>query len=228
MTSALARSTGAIFALLLLSGCAGGAGAPPANLEEGLTGETPNHVVVTVSKITRDVRFPNGADEPDALTMSELNDFLLEAGADRGAVVLIERNATPEDDIRTAILSGALARKGLRIIVRVGVVTPGDLRLTMDHYVASAPGCPNWSKLPGNDAANTLPSDFGCATAANLAAMVADPRDLIAGSDLGPESGDPAVAPLQRYRAGKVAPLNNSGATGAPPPGANPTADPSP
>ena len=198
-----------------LSGCATEVTTAPSTLVEGRAGEIRNRPVVSVSTLTHAVRFRDGANEPDPLAISELNDFLVSADASRGAAVLIERSANSHDDDRVAILLGALSRKGLRPTVRVAAVPAGTIRLTIERYVASAPDCPNWSKTPGNDFGNTLPSDFGCATAADLAAMINDPRDLVAGRDASPAAGDAAIAPLQRYRTGRVPPLSADG-VGAP------------
>jgi len=45
---------------------------------------------------------------------------------------------------------------------------------------------------------------FGCATARNLEAMVADPSDLDRARPLPPAASDPAVAPVRRHRMGSV------------------------
>jgi type IV pilus biogenesis protein CpaD/CtpE len=48
---------------------------------------------------------------------------------------------------------------------------------------------------------------FGCATAANLALMVADPRDLQRGAEPGDPAGDAALAAVRRHQAGEARPL---------------------
>lgn len=55
--------------------------------------------------------------------------------------------------------------------------------VTADRAVV--PDCPNW-KSSGRDSAALTDSNFGCAVNSNLAAMIADPMDLIRGktSDL--------------------------------------------
>lgn len=45
---------------------------------------------------------------------------------------------------------------------------------------AAVPGCPDWSDSEIN-AGETMAANFGCATSANLAAMIADPQDLVHG-----------------------------------------------
>ena len=71
-------------------------------------------------------------------------------------------------------------------------------------YVAAGPECGDWSEDYAYTPNNTASPNFGCATQRNLAAAVADPRDL-----LGPRSMDPADAArravvLDNYRKGEV------------------------
>ena len=56
--------------------------------------------------------------------------------------------------------------------------------------VAFVPNCPNWSDTTGGER-ETQSSNFGCATNSNLAAMIANPIDLIHGRT------DPANAELE-------------------------------
>jgi type IV pilus biogenesis protein CpaD/CtpE len=49
---------------------------------------------------------------------------------------------------------------------------------------------------------------WGCATYTNLAAQVANPRDLVAPAKLAPADGAVAVGAMQRYESGKVIPLD--------------------
>lgn len=70
-----------------------------------------------------------------------------------------------------------------------------------------------------SDPAPVLP--FGCATEANLGAMVADPADLQQGRASTPGRGDAAFAAAKRHRLGQVKPLigaagSQGGAGGSP------------
>ena len=176
--------------------------------------ELPNSIVVSETTFAHTVRYQAGVDEPDAAQITGLNDFLVGNDVERGDRIVIERAASPTDDMRASILADALARKGLLpAMSEAASVPPGELHLVIHRYVASAPGCPNWTKPPGNDFDNTMHSDFGCATAANLAAMVADPHDLLIGRSMGPPSGEPALAAMQRYLAGKTTQLPSESAS---------------
>lgn len=73
---------------------------------------------------------------------------------------------------------------------------------------AIPPECLNWHDYEvGSPLENVTRPTFGCASARNLAAQVAQPEDLIEGKPLG--SADPVVsaAAMSRYQAGRTTPL---------------------
>lgn len=62
-----------------------------------------------------------------------------------------------------------------------GYVQPGSVRVVLTRSKASVPGCPDWSvKSEMNYTGGTQPG-YGCSVNSNLAAMVADPEDLVTG-----------------------------------------------
>jgi pilus assembly protein CpaD len=77
------------------------------------------------------------------------------------------------------------ARYGLMISdtapVTPGFIQPGQARVVITRATASVPGCPDWSAKSDMNYSNGLSPGFGCAVNSNLAAMVADPQDLIEG-----------------------------------------------
>jgi len=204
---------------LSLTGCT-----PQAKPLGAVTTEAPNPVQVTLVREGHSLHFAPAAAIPDRLETASLNEFLSSSGAAPGDTILIER--TPPSSLRNntlevrreATLVAALKRQGLRPSVSyTPTLAPGDMSLTLERFIATVPNCPNWSKHPGNDFDNALHSDFGCATATNLAAMIADPRDLVVGQTMGPVVGDPGGAAVHTYRAGKVtlAPESGGGGGGA-------------
>lgn len=62
-----------------------------------------------------------------------------------------------------------------------GQVTPGAVRVVLSRTVAEVPGCPDWSTKSATDFNSGTSSNYGCAINSNLAAMVADPNDLVQG-----------------------------------------------
>lgn len=77
------------------------------------------------------------------------------------------------------------ARYGLMISdtapVTEGFVQPGQARVVITRSSATVPGCPDWSAKSDMNYGNATSPNFGCAVNSNLAAMVADPQDLLEG-----------------------------------------------
>lgn len=65
--------------------------------------------------------------------------------------------------------------------VTSGVVQPGYARVVLTRSTASVPGCPDWSAHSDMNFNNATSPGYGCATNSNLAAMIANPEDLIQG-----------------------------------------------
>lgn len=107
-----------------------------------------------------------------------------------------------------------LARRGMSIAgvapVTGGQVPDGSVRVVVSRATASVPGCPDWSRPASPDFVGSTMSNYGCAANAALAAMVADPIDLVQGRDGGPT--DPAVATraIGAYRAAPPTGANNT------------------
>ena len=66
--------------------------------------------------------------------------------------------------------------------VTPGVVNAGTARIVVTRSTASVPGCPDWSAKSDTNLRNATSSNYGCASNANLAAMVADPEHLLKGA----------------------------------------------
>ena len=63
-----------------------------------------------------------------------------------------------------------------------GPVAPGTIRVVASRSTASVPACPNWSD-PGIESPVRTGTNYGCATNTNLAAMIANPDDLVHGRE---------------------------------------------
>ncbi len=66
-------------------------------------------------------------------------------------------------------------------------VAPRTIRIVVSRAHASVPGCADWSRMNDPNFNAHTGSNYGCATNTNLAAMVANPTDLVRGA---PGSGD--------------------------------------
>lgn len=96
-----------------------------------------------------------------------------------------------------ADVDSLLNRRGMSIVgnapVTPGAVPPGSVRVVVSRARATVPGCPDWSRPATPDFVGSTTSNYGCATNAALAAMVADPSDLVEGREAG-AAVDPATA----------------------------------
>ncbi|MBV9884191.1 MAG: pilus assembly protein CpaD [Sphingomonadaceae bacterium] len=63
-----------------------------------------------------------------------------------------------------------------------GAVAPGYVRIVAARATASVPHCPQWSD-PGIESPVRTGSNYGCATNSNIAAMIANPDDLVHGRE---------------------------------------------
>ena len=98
-----------------------------------------------------------------------------------------------------------------RAPVTVGQIAPGTVRVVVTRMRASVPGCPDYSRTYQPDYAASTTSNYGCATNSNLAAMVADPADLVRGAP-GSQTTDPNTAG-KAVNALRTAPPSGGGGT---------------
>lgn len=88
-------------------------------------------------------------------------------------------------------VAGIAAKYGLLLTngapITAGNVPSGSIRVIVSRAKATVPGCPDWSRPSEPNFNSHNASNYGCAINGNLAAMVADPQDLVLG-----RSGDSA------------------------------------
>ncbi len=103
-------------------------------------------------------------------------------------------------------VAGVVARYGMLVShepapVTAGHPAAGTLRIVVSRATAHVEGCPDWSRGNGPEYASSNASNFGCAAAANLAAMIANPEDLVEGRS-GDRSDDAmlSVKAIKTYR----------------------------
>ena len=85
---------------------------------------------------------------------------------------------------------------------RTGDDSGSQLILSYTHYVATPSECGIWTGMRERDYRNLRSPNYGCAVMNNVAAMVADPHDLIAPANMSPRDAAAAVRAVNAYRAG--------------------------
>lgn len=89
-----------------------------------------------------------------------------------------------------------------------GMVNSGTVRVTLGRARAYVPGCPDWSAKSDFNPGNATSTNYGCAVNSNLAAMVADPEDLVRGqTDTGSTQSMTSNKAINAYR--NAAPTGN-------------------
>ena len=166
-----------------------------------------NVPVVTRQDSALDLRAPDGSLSPTET--ARLDSWFRSMDLGYGDIVFIDGAGMARDDVaRIAGDYGLLVNAGTP--VTAGQVAPGTVRVVVSRSRASVPGCPDWSRPSTPDLANESTSNFGCGVNSNLAAMVANPQDLVHGRE-GSGLGDSRTATkaVDYYR--KTAPTGTNG-----------------
>jgi pilus assembly protein CpaD len=151
---------------------------------------------------------PPGGD-PDITSGGQLERFAqdyLEHGS--GSIAVSAPRRFPNAPAQYAARLEALGVPRPRILVgnddQPGAVD--DVRITYIRYRAESAACGDWSTDLGFTLTNATPTNLGCATQHNIAAMVSDPRDLLAPAAAGQADAQRRLTVLDKYRKGVSTP----------------------
>lgn len=189
--------------LLLLAGCS-----TASNWTEV---QAPKQNKVEAVRFVHDVRFANGAQIAPA-EMAQLDGFINrhDLGYGDRVYVLMENSGASAQRARNVLnymKAHGIEANGLTSVE----AQPGMVRVVVNRHVVVPPNCPDWSKPMTSDYSNTPMSNHGCATTANLGAMIADPGELIQGRQPGPADAENSAGAIRRYRADQIKPLRAIG-----------------
>ena len=190
-----------IMIALLATTLAGPALAKEPHPSRGL--ESVNVPVVTRSDYMFDAAAPDGS--LPSSEQARLDAWFRGLDLGYGDAVFVEgayADAARSDVARVAGRYGMLLSYGSP--VSQGVIAPGAVRVVVSRTRASVPNCPNWSVQSQPNFANHTMSNYGCAVNGNLAAMIADPNDLVWGREgTGYGNADTASRAIRSYRNAK-------------------------
>jgi pilus assembly protein CpaD len=190
--------------LALVAGCNPGAPTPV-----GWTDPvTPKENKVELVTLDHDVHFAKGTRTVAAEEAAGLADFLRDNAVSDGDTATIDSpgGGSSLAALRRAAVVAELKRN--HVIVRLAsaeAAPSGAVRIHVTHAVVIAPLCPDWSKPEADNPANAPSSNYGCATEANLAQMVANPADLVRGRQTGPANGAVLARGVELYQSGGLA-----------------------
>jgi pilus assembly protein CpaD len=126
-----------------------------------------------------------------------------------GGQISVSAPRGPNSSAALAYLGDELAHMGVprsRILVGTHDPANGDTRVEIGYiaYTARTDACGNWSEDARDTAQNIPLPDFGCSVQHNVAAMVADPRDLIAPRGMGPSDATRRQTVVGTYEKAQV------------------------
>jgi pilus assembly protein CpaD len=186
------KSFAALLALSTAVLTAAGADAKPAKYDNQANHslDSENQPVVQRFEFVLDLAGgPEGVSDPE---LARLDAWFHSLGLGYGDRISIDGpyggGRARADVARVAAAYGLLLSDGAP--VTPGAVRPDSIRVIVGRSTASVPGCPKWRNSEGPSVTS---ANYGCATNSNLAAMIADPNDLVLGQ-AGSAVGDPAAA----------------------------------
>lgn len=188
---------------LLATALAGPAVAGPKPIEASRGLDSVNVPVVTRADYAFDAVAPDGSLGPSEQARLDAWFRGLDLGyGDRIYIDGAYADGARSDVARVASRFGMLISSGAP--VSTGVVAPGGVRVVVSRTRASVPNCPNWREESQPNFANHSMSNYGCAVNSNMAAMIADPNDLVWGRE-GTGFGDAATSTraIRSYRDAK-------------------------
>lgn len=151
---------------------------------------------------------PASGDAMPASDAAQLDMFLADYRLHGSGAISI--NAPPGQAARGAIgwFAERVAASGVprdRILVATRE-NPGDFKVELSYitYRAVTRPCGDWSENLANTAGNLTPKNFGCAVQQNVAAMVADPRDLKEPRPLDGSNATRRSTIIGNYEQGKI------------------------
>jgi pilus assembly protein CpaD len=175
------RAATAVVALLL---GAGAAQARPAGTGINRSVDSVHQPIVSRTDYVLDVgTTPNGLAPGEAERLSGWFDGL---GLGYGDTITLDDPAGWRGGAAQDAVGGVVARYGMLVSHEAAPVTAGHpgagaLRIVVSRAVARVDDCPNYTHGNGPEYSGSTQSNYGCATAVNMAAMIANPQDLVEG-----------------------------------------------
>jgi len=169
--------------------------------------EAPETLDLPVGKNTRNLRSP---------VTDTITSFAMESRrSGSGKVeILVPTGAANESAVHAVVrdVRGALGRGGVsgsNVTTRTyrsnDPSADAPIRLSYARMKATTGECGAWPKnIGGGVGENTSYQNFGCATQSNLAAMVANPSDLITPRAITPSDQNRRAVVIEKYRLGET------------------------
>lgn len=203
--------------LLLLATVLGGCAMQPDQITTGAVRSdyrTTHPIVLSQQEQVLDVPIATDARELNIATKSNIRGFAAAfANSGTGSIFLMLPSGSPNvhavdvvrGDILRAIVDGG-AQPNRIVTQRYDASAHGPaapVRLSYQAVTASAGPCGQWPEdLVANTEQNENYQDFGCSLQSNLAAMIANPLDLLGPRQMSPIDATERAAVIQDYQKG--------------------------
>jgi pilus assembly protein CpaD len=194
-----------LFAVLAAGSCSA-----PINTPDGLFDEPMVNHPIQVEPGYRSIKLafsaPNAGLMPD--DAQHFEDFVADFIAHGNGAISITVPSGPDASSTIAYFGERMAAAGVprdRILVgaRETAGSDGHVELGFISYVAASEPCGDWSRNLSQSSSNRVGANFGCAVQHNVAAQVADPRDLVAPQAMTPGDAARRAVVYDNYKNGK-------------------------
>jgi len=208
---------GAIVSALGLIACAH----PVAGPEDALSPQ--QHFPISFEPQMQVYRLPyDSGTESSPVLERELYDIgrdYIENGAGSISISAMPENASAAEQIVGELAALGVPRNRIAVVPPGMADAPHTVAIGYIRYRAVSPACGNWSENLANNYDNRQSPNFGCAVQHNIAAMIADPRDLAVPEPEGTEDAVRRLTILGKYEQGdntgakkSIGPAEESGA----------------
>jgi pilus assembly protein CpaD len=202
--------TGAAFSALVVCACAMPTIKDPAYTEDYRV-RYPITVAPKMRTLHVPYRGPGAGMDPN--TEAQLRQFVYEyRGNGAGAISV----STPEGwqnvglEFAGRIAALGVPRENVLLATNLTPEAGAEVEIGFISYVAETTPCGDWSQDVASTRQNTPLPNLGCATQNNIAAMVADPRDLIGPQPMDPADTQRRLTVLEKYREGLPTPAERT------------------
>jgi pilus assembly protein CpaD len=196
----------ALASILIAGSCAAGGNGESSIAEDAAV----NHpILVEPGYRELKVQFAGGTDGMNTDDAVKFDAFLADYRAHGNGSLGISVAQGPASRATINYFGERAAATGIsrdRILVSTHDAANGDQRVDVSYiaYSARTEPCGDWSENLAYSADNLTPKNFGCAVQQNIAAMVADPRDLLGPQPAGPVDTARRATVMEHYEKGEV------------------------
>ena len=193
----------ALGAMLIAGSCAAPTADPNGMMEDGAV----NHpIMVEPSYRALKLNWNGGLSQPEQI---QLDGFVSDYIAHGNGSIAVSAPANLGGQEMAGWLAArinALGVSGDKILIASHDAPQGDMRVEVNYvtYQAKTDKCGDWSDNLAFTLMNDTPKNFGCSVQQNIAAMVADPRDLMGPRGLGESDGARRTTVITNYEQGKI------------------------